>query len=30
LAQMQYEYDLLPLDNPDTLMIVEGGTATVQ
>lgn len=30
LAQMQYEYDLLPLDNPDTLMIVEGGTASVQ
>jgi hypothetical protein len=30
LVQMQYDYDLLPLDNPDTLMIVKGGTATVQ
>jgi len=30
LVQMQYDYDLLPLDNPDTLMIVSGGTATVQ
>ncbi len=30
LIEMQYDYDLLPLDNPDTLMIVKGGTATVQ
>jgi hypothetical protein len=30
LIQMQYDYDLLPLDNPDTLMIVQGGSATVQ
>lgn len=30
LVQMQYDYDLLPLDNPDTLMIVKGGSATVQ
>lgn len=30
LITMQYDYDLLPLDNPDTLMIVTGGSATVQ
>lgn len=30
LITMQYDYDLLPLDNPDTLMIVSGGSATVQ
>jgi len=30
LIDMQYDYDLLPLDNPDTLMIVQGGSATVQ
>jgi hypothetical protein len=30
LVDMQYDYDLLPLDNPDTLMIVKGNTATVQ
>lgn len=30
LIEMQYDYDLLPVDNPDTLMIVNGGAATVQ
>jgi hypothetical protein len=30
LIQMQYDYDLLPLDNPDSLMIVQGDSATVQ
>lgn len=30
LVDMQYDYDLLPLDNPDTLMIVKGDKATVQ
>jgi hypothetical protein len=30
LIDMQYDYDLLPLDNPDSLMIVQGDSATVQ